>query len=88
MLPDGDQVTLQEIIDTGGDCMQSDRCQRCPFRSMCLPSFLNPIPPSKNARFNMAMDVIVHNALVEETDTKTFKEEFRNLTSNHSTDKI
>ena len=64
MLSENDATALQEIVELEGSCLLKDRCLRCPFRAMCLPEFLNPTPPSKNQRFNMALDVLTHNTLV------------------------
>jgi hypothetical protein len=35
---------------------------------MCLPEFLNPIPPTPEQRAKMALDVMTHHALVDEQD--------------------
>ena len=64
-LSDNDAQILQEIVELDGHCLKRERCLLCPFRSMCLPEFLNPHPPSKSQRFNMALDVLTHNALMD-----------------------
>lgn len=64
-LPDNDASILQEIVELEGNCLKRERCVQCPFRSMCLPEFLNPHPPAKSQRFNMALDVLTHNALMD-----------------------
>lgn len=64
-----DQDILQEIIDTKGACLSSVRCRKCPFKALCLPEFLNPYPPSQPQRFQMALDVLTHQALVDEEMT-------------------
>lgn len=56
---------LEEIVSTDGKCMDSKRCRRCPFRSMCLPEFLNPVPPTAKERLLMAMDVLSHHAFID-----------------------
>lgn len=61
-----DSSTLQEIVDLDGNCMNSNRCIKCPFRAMCLPEFLNPVPPTTQQRAKMALDVLTHHALVDE----------------------
>lgn len=33
---------------------------------MCLPEFLNPVPPTTQQRAKMALDVLTHHALVDE----------------------
>ena len=66
MLSSKDKKILDQILETKGNCMQSTRCPECPFRSMCLPEFLNPVPPTPNQRLNMAMDVLFHNEVLDE----------------------
>ncbi len=83
MLSTNDENILEEIVAAQGKCISSTRCRKCPFRSMCLPEFLYPNPPSANQRFNMAMDVLAHNALVDATTSiEDFKGSFRGITSN------
>lgn len=65
-----DKSTLQEIIDTQGACMNTARCQKCPFKVFCLPEFLHPIRPTQPQRFEMALNVLSHHALVDEDMTK------------------
>jgi len=81
MLVKKDEKILEEIVEVQGKCMDSERCVTCPFRSMCLPEFLYPNPPSPNQRFNMAMDVLTHNALVDSSaNIDDFKDKFRRIT--------
>jgi Holliday junction resolvase RusA-like endonuclease len=35
---------------------------------MCLPEFLNPIPPTTAQRAKMALDVLTHHALMDDED--------------------
>lgn len=65
-LSSNDTRILEQIVDLDGKCMDSQRCKLCPFRVMCLPEFLNPIPPTQEQRAKMALDVITHHALVDE----------------------
>lgn len=65
-LSKNDTNILEQIIANDGDCMDSQRCKVCPFRAMCLPEFLNPIPPTSNKRAKMALDVITHHILIGE----------------------
>ena len=60
-----DKETLEEIVKTTGQCMDSKRCQRCPFRIRCLPEFLNPVPPSQEQRLKMAEDILAHHYLLD-----------------------
>jgi hypothetical protein len=64
-LSKNDAAVLQEIVELEGSCLRKERCLQCPFRSMCLPEFLNPFPPTKSQRFNIALDVLTHNALMD-----------------------
>lgn len=61
-----DAKVLQDIVDLGGKCMDSGRCKICPFRAMCLPEFLNPVPPTTSQREKMALDVLTHHALIDD----------------------
>lgn len=63
-----DKDILEEIVATDGHCMSSKRCEKCPFRAVCLPEFLNPIPPSREQRLKMAQDVLAHHYLIEEVE--------------------
>lgn len=63
-----DSRILQEIVSSDGECLDSQRCKLCPFRAMCLPEFLNPSPPTTTQRAKMALDVMTHHALMDETD--------------------
>ncbi len=60
-----DAAILQEIVELEGNCLLKERCMSCPFRSMCLPEFLNPSPPPQSQRFNMALDILTHSALMD-----------------------
>ena len=64
-LTDQDITVLQDIVALEGKCMDSNRCKACPFRSMCLPEFLNSNPPTSSQRSQLAMDVLTHHALVD-----------------------
>jgi len=61
-----DKHILQEILSLEGKCMESIRCMECPFRAMCLPDFLNPVPPTSTQREKMASDILINNALLDE----------------------
>jgi len=65
-LSSSDKNTLEEIVKTDGQCLDSARCRRCPFRAACLPEFLNPIPPSPPQRLKMAQDVLAHHYLIDD----------------------
>lgn len=80
MISDDDIRILEEIVEKEGKCMSSTRCQRCPFRAMCLPEFLYPNKPTSNQRFNMAMDILVHNSLIDSNySVEDFKKAFRGI---------
>lgn len=69
-----DKDTLEEIVKLDGQCLDSKRCQKCPFRVACLPEFLNPVPPSQPQRLAMAQDVLTHHYLIDEDmDVKDHK---------------
>lgn len=73
-LSNNDARTLQEIVDLDGKCMESHRCKICPFRAMCLPEFLNPVPPSPEQRAKIALDVMTHHAFVAEEEDLDVKQ--------------
>lgn len=59
-----DISTLEEIVAVGGKCLYSKRCPDCPFRSRCLPEFLNEIPPTSDQRLNMALNVLSYHQIL------------------------
>jgi len=65
-LSQSDKDVLEEIAQLDGQCMDSSRCRRCPFRSICLPDFLNPIPPTPSQRLKLAQDILAHHYLIDE----------------------
>lgn len=65
-LTNNDRKILQEIVSLEGKCMESARCINCPFRGMCLPDFLNPVPPTTTQREKMAGDILTHDSLLGE----------------------
>lgn len=72
-----DEDVLQKIVELDGDCLSPERCQKCPFRSMCLPEFCNPVPPTKNQRRNLALNILTHNCLIDDDMTaENVKEEY------------
>jgi hypothetical protein len=77
-LNNSDKEVLQEIIDTDGQCLDSKRCSRCPFRAICLPEFLNPVPPSQPQRLKMAIDVLAHHYLVDnDIEVEDIKKDYK-----------
>lgn len=73
MITDIDRIILEEIVNKEGNCLDGRRCGLCPFRRQCLPEFLKDPknPPTKNQRFQMALDVIVNDVLMEDESTIT-----------------
>lgn len=65
MLSKQDIDVLNQVIETEGKCLNSKRCQLCPFRAMCLPEFLL-IPLTPNQRFNKALEILTHHSLLDE----------------------
>lgn len=61
-----DEKILQQIVDVNGKCLDSVRCGQCPFRGICLPEFLNPKPPTQTQRAKMALDVLTHDAILND----------------------
>ena len=80
-LTKSDKDTLEEIVQTDGQCLDSKRCQKCPFRAICLPEFLNPVPPSQPQRLKMAIDVLTHHYLIDD------EIDVEDITKDHKWDK-
>lgn len=73
-----DKDVLEEIVSTDGQCLDSKRCAKCPFRAICLPEFLNPVPPSQPQRLKMAMDVLTHHYLIDdEVEVEEIKKDYK-----------
>ncbi len=68
-LSNKDKKILSEIVAISGNCLESKRCSECPFRSVCLPEFLNPRPLTRPQRLNMALDVLSYNMLLDDNFT-------------------
>jgi hypothetical protein len=59
---------LQQIVEEEGDCLNSSRCKKCPFRGTCLPEFIQSKMPSKQKRLQKAEDVLIfHHLLGDDT---------------------
>ena len=67
-LSNNDTQILEQIASLEGKCMDSQRCKLCPFRTICLPEFCHPNPPTEEKRAKMALDVLTHHALVDEQE--------------------
>lgn len=77
-LSDSDKDILEEIVELDGQCMNSNRCKRCPFRAICLPEFLNPVPPSQPQRLKMAQDVLAHHYLIDDNvEVEDIKKDYK-----------
>ena len=74
-LSKNDTQVLEQIVQLDGKCMDSQRCKLCPFRGMCIPEFVYPNPPTQQQRSQMALNVLVHHALVDEAPLNA--EDFR-----------
>jgi hypothetical protein len=73
-----DKDVLEEIVQSDGQCLDSKRCAKCPFRAICLPEFLNPIPPSQPQRLKMAQDVLAHHYLIDdELEIEDIKKDYK-----------
>jgi hypothetical protein len=73
-LKEQEKNVLEEIVTLNGTCMLKARCDKCPFRVMCLPEWVYPNPPSQEQRLKMAQDVLTHHGLLDEdTDIEEFK---------------
>lgn len=59
---------LSKIVELEGDCLKVHMCLLCPFAINCLPSFIRAPTyiPSKEQRFNMALDHITRRSLLDD----------------------
>jgi len=71
-----DETVLQEIVTLEGNCLKQERCHICPFRSMCLPEFLFPKPPTQEQRKMMALKVLAHDAILNDDVETNITEEY------------
>lgn len=68
-MEDKHRETLEEIISLSGNCLESRRCTRCPFKAKCLPQFATGGPRmSQYERANNAADILAREELLGETD--------------------
>ena len=69
-LSEDHKLVLEEIVNLEGDCLKKERCERCPFRMSCLPEFLTSpnLPPTKNQRFEMALDTITRDIIMKDEE--------------------
>ena len=70
-----DLKILQDIVDLEGDCLDHNRCDKCPLRKKCLPVFLHKRRPSKNKRMRVALDTIANVMLMGDDHEPSLKEE-------------
>ena len=73
-LNNSDIKVLQEIVDKEGACLDSKRCGMCPFRGTCLPEFIQSKRPSKQQRFQKALNVLTFHHLLEGDQVEEEKE--------------
>lgn len=60
---------LEEIVNSNGNCLDSKRCKKCPFARVCLvESLKNKKLPTKNKRFQMALEFIVNDIIMEDSN--------------------
>lgn len=78
-LSDSDKTTLEEIVATQGQCLDSKRCEKCPFRGICLPEFrIRGGQPTPKQRFDKAMDVLTHHYLIDEdVEVEEIKKDYK-----------
>jgi hypothetical protein len=70
MVTDHQIQILEKIVELKGDCLKADMCRDCPFAKQCLPEFLKVKRerPSKQERFNMALDKLTNISLFDDED--------------------
>lgn len=70
-----EDIVLEEIVKLEGDCLKRERCEKCPFRTQCLPEFLvtPKLPPTKNQRLQMALDSIARNIVLGDEENTSWK---------------
>jgi hypothetical protein len=75
MISEKDVEILQEIVDESGDCLNARRCQVCPFRSTCLPEFLNK-PITQNERLAKALAILAHYSLLGDEEISLVEDRY------------
>lgn len=60
------RAILEQIVELNGDCLDSARCQLCPFKLNCLSEFATVKPPSKKTRRQMALDKLAGDIILNE----------------------
>jgi hypothetical protein len=56
---------LNKIVEKEGNCLTNLLCDICPFRTKCLPEFLDKkTAPSRKERYEMAADMLARIELM------------------------
>jgi hypothetical protein len=64
------EEVLNKIIELKGDCLKYELCVACPFRSKCLPKFIdNETKLSRQERYNLAANHITNFILMDDHGT-------------------
>lgn len=60
---------LNKIVELDGNCLSSKLCTECPFKTKCLPEFLDKKSrPTKRERYEMALDVLARVDIMGDED--------------------
>ena len=60
---------LNQIVEKEGNCLINSLCDNCPFRTKCLPEFLNEkTRPTRKERYEMAADLLSRIELMLDED--------------------
>ena len=61
--------TLEQIVEQNGDCLHHSLCEKCPFKSKCLPTFIKSTGTmTKTERFSLALNTLTNEVLLETYD--------------------
>ena len=65
--------TLEEIIALNGKCLNPERCEQCPLRNKCHPTFYKSTDNGKSRfrdyeRVNHALDILTNFVLLGDDD--------------------
>ena len=64
---------LEQIIKLNGNCLDPKRCENCPLRQQCHPTFYNSEDGGRSRfrdyeRVNNAMDILTNVILLQDED--------------------
>ena len=56
---------LEEIIETKGDCLKVERCNKCPFWERCWYDMIHESTPTQEFRLRLAEQALFHKIFLD-----------------------